>query len=134
MLSKIFSFGEELINVSLTTSKMFPAFRSDYELTDITLVYRVNTTNSQSVCSERITYLSLRCDHSIDEANNQSTNNYLLQTPNNCATGTCDGCTFYFLLRTPLACPICDENIYGFREFDGPCHFGRQQIRKIPHP
>ena len=57
-----------------------------------------------------------------------------MQTPNDCATGTCDGCTFYFLLRTPLACPVCDDADNGYRTFVGPCKFGRQEVRKIPHP
>ncbi|CAM4924705.1 unnamed protein product [Rotaria socialis] len=127
-------FGEELLNVSLSTSKFFPALRSDYNLSDIILVYRANSSSSQSSCSERITYLSLRCDHLFDDDNLNSTIKYELQTPNECVTGTCDGCTFHFLLRTPSACPTCDENKNGYRAFLGPCKFGRQEVRKIPYP
>ena len=57
----------------------------------------------------------------------------LCQAPADCATGTCDGCTFHFLLRTPLACPSCDEISNGFRTFLGPCKFGKQEVRKIPY-
>ena len=130
----LFSFGEQLVNTSLKTLKYFPPLRSDYNLTDITLVYRANSTNTQSFCPERITYVSLRCDHILEEEKQNSSLKYQLQTPNNCATGTCDGCTFYFLLRTPLACPTCDENTNGYRIFVGPCKFGRQEVRKIPYP
>ncbi|CAF5133080.1 unnamed protein product, partial [Rotaria socialis] len=80
---------EELLNVSLSTSKFFPALRSDYNLSDIILVYRANSSSSQSSCSERITYLSLRCDHLFDDDNLNSTIKYELQTPNECVTGTC---------------------------------------------
>jgi hypothetical protein len=128
----LFSFGEQLLNVSLSTSKYFPPLRSDYNLTDITLVYRANATASQSSCLERITYLSLRCDHTLEDQN--STLKYQLQTPNDCSTGTCDGCTFYFLLRTPFACPTCNESTNGYRTFVGPCKLGRQEVRKIPYP
>jgi len=83
---------------------------------------------------ERITYLSLRCDHTLDEEKQNSSLKYRLQTPSDCSTGTCDGCTFYFLLRTPLACPTCDKNTNGYRTFVGPCKFGRQEVRKIPYP
>lgn len=127
------SFGEQLSNVSLTIHKYFPPLRSDYNLTDITFVYQANASNSQS-CSEYITHLSLRCDHSAEEDQSNSSVKYELQAPNGCATGTCDGCTFYFLLRTPLACPICDQSDKGYRTFIGPCKFGRQEVRKIPHP
>ncbi len=120
-------------NVSLLTLKYFPPLRSDYNLTDITLVYRANVSSSQSFCSEHITYLSLRCDHTLED-DQISSFKYKLQTPNDCATGTCDGCTFYFLLRTPLACPTCDKNTNGYRTFVGPCKFGRQEVRKIPYP
>lgn len=129
------SFGEKLSDASLITlTKYFPPLRSDYNLTDITLIYRANVSNSQSACSEHITYLSLRCDHFLEEEKINSTLKYELQTPINCATGTCDGCTFYFLLRTPLACPVCDDGDKGYRTFVGPCKFGRQEVRKIPHP
>ncbi len=128
-----FSFGEQLVNVSLWTSKYFPPLRSDYNLTDITLVYRTNTSSPQSTCSERITFLSLRCDHILDDEKPNSSVKYKLQTPNDCASGTCDGCTFSFLLRTPFACPTCDI-INGFRSFVGPCKFGRQEVRKVPYP
>jgi len=127
-------FGEQLSEISLTTLKHFPPLRSDYNLTDVTLVYRANTSGSQSFCSQHITYLSLRCDQLLEQDKINSTSNYILQTPNNCATGTCDGCSFYFLLRTPLACPTCDEKTNGYRNFVGPCKFGRQEVRKIPYP
>ncbi|CAF4899694.1 unnamed protein product [Rotaria sp. Silwood1] len=127
-------FGEELLNVSLSTSKYFPPLRSDYNLTDITFVYRANASTSQSSCSERITYLSLRCDHLLDDEKENLSIKYKLQTPNDCVTGTCDGCIFYFLLRTPLACPICNNDTNGYRTFFGPCKFGRQEVRKIPYP
>lgn len=131
----LFRFGEQILNISLSTLKYFPSLRSDYNLTDITLVYRANATAaSQSTCSERITFLSLRCDHILEEDKLNSTLKYQLQTPNDCSSGTCDGCTFYFLLRTPSACPTCDENTNGFRTFVGPCKFGRQEVRKIPYP
>jgi hypothetical protein len=128
------SFGEQLLNVSLTISKYFPPLRSDYNLSDLTLVYRANISASQSICSEHITFLSLRCDHVLEEEKLTSSLKYQLQTPNDCATGTCDGCTFHFLLRTPFACPTCDEKTNGFRTFIGPCKFGRQEVRKIPYP
>ncbi|CAF1026586.1 unnamed protein product [Rotaria sordida] len=127
-------FGEQLLNVTLSTSKYFPPLRSDYNLTDITLVYRANTSTSQTSCSERITFLSLRCDHLLDDEKQNSSIKYKLQTPNDCVTGTCDGCIFYFLLRTPFACPICDNDTNGYRTFFGPCKFGRQEVRKIPYP
>ncbi|CAF4547143.1 unnamed protein product, partial [Didymodactylos carnosus] len=50
----------------------------------------------------------------------------------NCVSGTCDGCTFRFLLRTIDACPICEEST-GYEIFRGECHMGKQQIRKIPN-
>jgi len=126
-------FGEELVNVSFYTSKHFPPLRSDFNLTDLTLMYRSNSTSSQTSCSSRITTISLRCDRTIsDEQQDNSSNEFLLQTPNGCATGTCDGCHFHFLLRTPFACPVCDEKSY--RIFQGPCKFGRQEIREIPQP
>ncbi|CAF4196019.1 unnamed protein product, partial [Rotaria sordida] len=90
-------FGEQLLNVSLSTLQYFPHLHSDYNLTDITLVYRVNASTSQSSCSERITYLSLRCDHLLDDEKQNSSIKYKLQTPNDCVTGTCDGCIFSFL-------------------------------------
>ncbi|CAF3168185.1 unnamed protein product [Rotaria sp. Silwood2] len=127
-------FGEDLLNVSLSTSKYFPPLRSDYNLPDITLVYRANASTSQSSCSERITYLSLRCDHLLDDEKQNSSIKYKLQTPNDCVTGTCDGCIFSFLLRTPFACPICGDDTNGYRTFLGPCKFGRQEVRKIPYP
>ena len=128
-----FSFGEELVNVSFYISKHFPPLRSDFNLTDLTLIYRSNSTSSQTSCSSRITTISLRCDRTIsDEQQDNSSNEFLLQTPNGCATGTCDGCHFHFLLRTPFACPVCDEKSY--RIFQGPCKFGRQEIREIPQP
>ena len=127
-------FGEQMVNVSQWTSTYFPAFRSDYALNDITLVYRMNASNSQSICSERITYLSLRCDHSVDNGNKPlSSVVHTVQAPADCATGTCDGCTFHFLLRTPLACPSCDDISNGFRTFLGPCKFGKQEVRRIPY-
>ncbi|CAF3907804.1 unnamed protein product [Adineta steineri] len=126
-------FGEELLNISLSTSKYFPPLRSDYNLTDITLVYRANL-SAPETCRQRITYLSLRCDHLYDDTKQNLSLKYKLQTPSDCSTGTCDGCTFQFLLRTPLACPTCDENTNGFRTFLGPCKFGRQEVRKVPYP
>jgi hypothetical protein len=77
--------------------------------------------------------LSLRCDHTLDDEKQNSSVKYKLQTPNDCASGTCDGCTFYFLVRTPFACPTCDIKTYGFRTFVGPCKFGRQEVRKVPY-
>lgn len=129
-----FSFGQELMNISLSTSPLFPALRSDYNLSDITLVYRTNVTSSDSACSERVTFLSLRCDHEVDETAGSSNKNYSLQTPAKCVTGTCDGCHFHFLLRTPLACPICDGKTQGYRMFEGVCKFGHQEIRQVPYP
>ncbi|CAF1026899.1 unnamed protein product [Adineta ricciae] len=127
-------FGEELVSVSLSVSKYFPPLRSDYNLTDITLVYRANASYTESTCLQRTTFLSLRCDHILNDEQQKSNATYQLQTPSNCAAGTCDGCTFHFLLRTPLACPICDSNSNGYRTFIGPCRFGRQEVRKIPYP
>lgn len=121
------------MNASLFTSKYFPSLRSDYNLSDITFVYRANASSSQSACSERITFLSLRCDNLFNDEGQNSSIKYKLQTPNDCVTGTCDGCTFHFLLRTPFACPICDENNNGFRTFLGPCKLGWQEVRKIPY-
>jgi hypothetical protein len=97
-------------------------------------VYRTNTSASGSTCPERITFLSLRCDQTFEDEKKNGSIKYKLQTPNDCATGTCDGCSFHFLLRTPEACPACDENTNGFRTFTGPCKFGRQEVRKIPYP
>jgi predicted Zn-ribbon and HTH transcriptional regulator len=134
-IDRLSSFGDELVSVSLFTSNLFPPYRADYNLTDLTFVYRANTSSIQSNCAERVTYLSLRCDHNINEVGQQNaTSNYTLQMPAGCATGTCDGCTFHFLVRTPSACPSCQSNGNSFRTFVGPCKFGRQEVRKIPYP
>lgn len=35
------------------------------------------------------------------------------------STGTCDGCTFYFLWESVEACPLCTE--HDFHEIEGAC-------------
>ncbi|CAF1158462.1 unnamed protein product, partial [Didymodactylos carnosus] len=120
-------FGEELVNVSLWSDlKTFPLLKTDNNLSDLTLVFRASS--SKSACNERITFLSLRCDNQVEKATK-----YKVQYPadSNCVSGTCDGCTFRFLLRTIDACPMCEESS-GYDIFRGECHLGKQQIRKTP--
>ncbi|CAF1540303.1 unnamed protein product, partial [Didymodactylos carnosus] len=123
-------FGEELVNVSLWSDlKSFPRLKTDYNISDLTFVFRGSSL--RSACKERITFLSLRCDDQIENATRYKVQYPTDSSSSNCASSTCNGCTFHFLLRTIDACPICEEST-GYETFRGECHLGKQQIRKIP--
>uniref|UniRef100_A0A674EKA3 Endosome-lysosome associated apoptosis and autophagy regulator 1 n=1 Tax=Salmo trutta TaxID=8032 RepID=A0A674EKA3_SALTR len=46
-----------------------------------------------------------------------------------CSEGTCDGCSFHFLWRSPYACPLCTESHY--REIVSACIQGIQRTTYV---
>ncbi|KAL8583433.1 hypothetical protein ACOMHN_057889 [Nucella lapillus] len=71
----------------------------------------------------RTTIISLHCDP--DEKATTS-----IHLPPRCSDGTCDGCTFHFLWRTPHACPRCQREDYHI--IRGECVSGEQLIHYYP--
>ena len=50
--------------------------------------------------------------------------------PPKCGDGTCDGCNFIFMIKSPLACPICKQE--DIETFMTPCVDGkRSTIKKM---
>uniref|UniRef100_H2ZGD3 MRH domain-containing protein n=1 Tax=Ciona savignyi TaxID=51511 RepID=H2ZGD3_CIOSA len=65
----------------------------------------------------RHSYIHMRCDPTIaDEAG-------VVSMQRECPDGTCDGCSFNFLWRTPMACPLCIDADY--EEVAGACVHGQ---------
>lgn len=51
--------------------------------------------------------VTLRCDPTKSPSDPPE-----FHLPSKCPDATCDGCTFHFLVRTKIACPICGTEDY----------------------
>ncbi|XP_038068821.1 endosome/lysosome-associated apoptosis and autophagy regulator family member 2-like isoform X2 [Patiria miniata] len=72
-------------------------------------------------CPEgRSTIITLRCDLSASGPGS-------FHLPEECPSGTCDGCAFHLLWRSEHACPLCHQG--DFKSIKGECVDGKQQIQ-----
>ncbi|XP_077995582.1 endosome/lysosome-associated apoptosis and autophagy regulator family member 2-like [Glandiceps talaboti] len=91
------------------------------QLPDVNFYY--NSATSTTACPNgRASVISLRCDVTAPDDG-------ILELPVGCPDGTCDGCSFHFLWRSQLACPLCTENDY--KSIEENCHHGDQTIHYI---
>lgn len=120
------SLGDELIGI---TTK--PAY-NDIEVNKEFLpghghkpevhFYYYSATPTQACVKGRATTITMRCDKNAGA-------NGTVTMPSSCPDGTCDGCSFHFLWRTPLACRICKPEDY--QVVKGECVGGVQKLHYI---
>uniref|UniRef100_A0A674EK25 Endosome-lysosome associated apoptosis and autophagy regulator 1 n=1 Tax=Salmo trutta TaxID=8032 RepID=A0A674EK25_SALTR len=77
---------------------------------------------TQACKKGRTTTIRLRCDPTV-------TGKDQITLPGKCSEGTCDGCSFHFLWRSPYACPLCTESHY--REIVSACIQGIQRTTYV---
>nr|XP_006825517.1 PREDICTED: UPF0577 protein KIAA1324-like [Saccoglossus kowalevskii] len=95
--------------------------KDSIDLPDINFYY--NSAISTTACPNgRSSVISLRCDITAPD-------NGVVELPTGCPDGTCDGCTFHFLWRSHLACPLCTEN--DFKSIEENCKGGIQTIHYV---
>uniref|UniRef100_UPI00358E19CC endosome/lysosome-associated apoptosis and autophagy regulator family member 2-like n=1 Tax=Myxine glutinosa TaxID=7769 RepID=UPI00358E19CC len=126
--TNVINLGSQLIGVSVEESlrnitspgDIFPRDQS-LHLPDIIHYYRSHS-NTEACPQLRTTTIRLRC--SLYSAEPEG-----IFLPTKCPEGTCDGCSFHLLWRTPYACPLCGPN--DFKEIAEACHGGKQRLQYI---
>jgi len=121
------ALGDVLVNITSNASgdhdiitKALTEIGFPDEYADLDVHFRYMSELETSACRQgRTTVITLRCD-----PQQKGTGQLLL--PPKCMDGTCDGCTFYFLWKTALACPKCSEQ--DFTVIKGECKLGTQEI------
>ncbi|XP_029580486.1 UPF0577 protein KIAA1324 [Salmo trutta] len=124
--SQPFTIGDTLIGVTSDTSldsiaSLESSFITKSNLPDVIFYYRSSET-TQACKKGRTTTIRLRCDPTV-------TGKDQITLPGKCSEGTCDGCSFHFLWRSPYACPLCTESHY--REIVSACIQGIQRTTYV---
>ncbi|CAL4108298.1 unnamed protein product [Meganyctiphanes norvegica] len=118
------SLGDHLLGVTTNSSLMGIDVIEEFVKPDSKDIHFFYTSPSfTSACPDgRSTTLTLRCD--VEESGQGQ-----VTLPHQCPDGTCDGCNFHFLWKTPLACPVCtNEDLIVVR---GECQDGHQAVHYI---
>lgn len=122
------SLGDVLVNITSNSSisdheqiiKTMEEIGFPSENAELDVHFRYMSELETSACrTGRTTVITLRCDP-------QQKGSGLLLLPPKCMDGTCDGCSFYFLWKTALACPKCTDK--DFTVIKGECQLGKQQV------
>jgi len=132
MAAQPVSLGDILVNITADPSSPFHESQANKmaengypgEDTDADVHFLYLSQTPTSACKKgRSSVVTLRCDMA-------QANEGVIDLPPRCPDGTCDGCEFHFLWRTPRACPLCKKQDYT--EVKGECVDGEQIIHYYP--
>uniref|UniRef100_A0A5F8GV37 Endosome-lysosome associated apoptosis and autophagy regulator 1 n=1 Tax=Monodelphis domestica TaxID=13616 RepID=A0A5F8GV37_MONDO len=103
----------------ISPADLFPS--ETLRLPDVIFFYRSNEV-TQSCTSGRSTTVRVRCNPLKPAPGS-------LSLPVKCSDGTCDGCTFHFLLESMAACPLCSS--FDYHAIISSCVAGIQRTTYV---